>query len=59
MNNFLLKDAKWTEPLIEITCDSFTNKIKRIVNSEEARQIDNLEDELYLWSIYSKSGELM
>jgi hypothetical protein len=54
MNEFLLKDAKWTEQLIEMTCDSFTSKIKRIADSEDAHLIDNLEDELHLWSIYCK-----
>lgn len=52
MNVFLLKDAKWTEKLIEMTCDNFTSKVKRLADSESAHQIDNLEDELYLWSIY-------
>lgn len=54
MNAFLLKDTKWMDQLIEMTCDNFTSKIKRIVNSDEATLIENLEDELYLWSIYCK-----
>lgn len=52
MNNFILKDIKWAEQLIEMTCDNFTSKIKRIVNAEIATTIENIEDELYLWSIY-------
>ena len=57
MNSFLLKDIKWTEKLIEMTCDSFISKIKRIADCEDAHRIENLEDELYLWSIYSKFGK--
>ncbi|KAG5682583.1 hypothetical protein PVAND_011928 [Polypedilum vanderplanki] len=53
MNNFLLKDAEWSHKLIEMTCDNFTSKLKRILDSEDATVIENLEDELYLWSIYS------
>jgi hypothetical protein len=54
MNVFLLKDVKWMENLIEVTCDSFIQKVKRITDSEDATIVENLEDELYLWSIYSK-----
>lgn len=54
MNEFLLKDFKWTEQLIEMTCDNFTSKIRRIADTEDATVIENLEDELYLWSIYCK-----
>nr|ARO50439.1 cytochrome P450 [Chironomus tentans] len=53
MNNFLLKDMKWTEKLVEMTCDNFISKLKRILDSEDATVVKNLEDELYLWSIYS------
>lgn len=52
MNSFLLKDATWSQKLIEMTCDNFTSKLKRILDSEDAIVIENLEDELYLWSIY-------
>ena len=52
MNNFLLKDMTWTEKLVEMTCDNFISKLKRILDSEDATVVENLEDELYLWSIY-------
>jgi hypothetical protein len=54
MNGFMLKDAGWTQKLIEMTCDNFIIKLKRMLDSEEAVVIENLEDELYLWSIYCK-----
>jgi len=42
----------WTEKLVEMTCDNFIGKLKRILDSEDATVVENLEDELYLWSIY-------
>jgi hypothetical protein len=52
MNNFLLKDSHWFESLVEGTCDNFVNKIKRIANNESDVAVDNLEDEIYLWTSY-------
>lgn len=52
MNTFLLKDITWTHQLIEMTCDNFTSKIRRMLDSVDNTLIENLEDELYLWSIY-------
>jgi hypothetical protein len=59
MNVFLLKDFKWTEKLIEMTCDNFVNKIRRTIDSQDATILENLEDELYLWTIYCKYVYLM
>lgn len=52
MNEFLLKDYHWIEEILQTSCDSFVNKIKRTANSEAAVGFENLENELYLWSIY-------
>lgn len=54
MNNFLLKDVHWFEGLVESTCDNFVNKIKRIANNETDVAVENLEDEIYLWTSYCK-----
>lgn len=59
MNEFLLKDYHWTEEILQATCDSFVNKIKRKANSEAAVGFENLEDELYLWSIYCNLSALI
>ncbi|CRL00351.1 CLUMA_CG013624, isoform A [Clunio marinus] len=53
MNSILMKDSQWTETIIRVTCDNFIKKIKRSFNTESDEVIDNLEDELYLWSTYS------
>lgn len=55
MNNFLLKDYRWFEGLVQATCDNFVNKIKRIANSESDVAVENLEDEVYLWTSYRNS----
>jgi hypothetical protein len=55
MNELLLKDFKWIEHLIQTTCDNFVNKIKRMSNNESDVVIENLEDEIYLWTTYCNS----
>lgn len=52
MNEFLLKDYHWIENIVQATCDSFVDKIKRTTNAEVAVEYENLENELYLFSIY-------
>lgn len=52
MNNFLLKDFHWFEGIVQGTCDNFVNKIKRIANNESDVAVENLEDEIYLWTSY-------
>lgn len=42
-----------------MTCDNFLNKIKRTADFEDATLIENLEDELYLWSIYCKLSSIL
>jgi hypothetical protein len=54
MNNFLLKDFHWFEGLVQGTCDNFVHKIKRIANNESDVALENLEDEIYLWTSYCK-----
>lgn len=54
MNNFLLRDYHWIEDLLEVTCEHFISKIKRISDSETGTAVENLEKELYLWSSYCK-----
>lgn len=58
MNNFLLKDVHWFEGLTQDTCDNFVHKIKRIANNETDVAVDNLEDEIYLWTSYSNSFKI-
>lgn len=54
MNTFMLKDYHWMEDLLQVTCERFISKIKRISDSETGTAVENLEKELYLWSIYCK-----
>lgn len=52
MNNFLLRDYRWIEDLIQTTCDNFVSKLKHATNV--GGEVENLERELYLWSSYCK-----
>ena len=54
MNNFLLKDYRWIENLIQTACDNFVTRIERTMNDVLDVTIENLEEELYLWSSYCK-----
>lgn len=53
LNTFMLRDFKWMNGLIEMTCDDFVKKIKRTTNAEAHLLIDTLDTELYMWSFYS------
>jgi hypothetical protein len=55
MNNFLLKDYRWIEALTESCCESFVQSLKSKAGNG-TMAVANLEEELYLWSFYCKTG---
>lgn len=54
MNNFLLKDHRWIEALLESCSETFVRKLEsKTGNGTEP--IADLDEELYLWSFYCKT----
>lgn len=52
LNKLMLKDYKWTEPLIEKACDNFIENLKKLVgDSDEFVEIPDLEQKLGRWTI--------
>lgn len=48
----MLKDFKWTEPLIEGACDNLINTLKNLVeNSDGFVEVPNLEQKLSRWTV--------